>query len=133
MTSKARHRVWEMSACALVLVACVGSELEVPANHPGNPAANSGTIASSQALGKAFDLHVENTEPRVSSHTGHDHHTEETQASSPSPEASAPATPNQTKPDVATYVCPMHPEIVRKEPGKCPICGMKLVPKKEGK
>ena len=27
------------------------------------------------------------------------------------------------------YTCPMHPEIVRNEPGLCPICGMKLVEK----
>ena len=27
------------------------------------------------------------------------------------------------------YVCPMHPEIVRSEPGSCPICGMALEPK----
>lgn len=27
------------------------------------------------------------------------------------------------------YTCPMHPEIVRNEPGQCPICGMKLVEK----
>ena len=27
-----------------------------------------------------------------------------------------------------TYVCPMHPQIVRGEPGSCPICGMDLVP-----
>lgn len=26
------------------------------------------------------------------------------------------------------YTCPMHPEIRQDEPGKCPICGMKLVP-----
>ena len=26
-----------------------------------------------------------------------------------------------------TYVCPMHPQIVRNEPGSCPICGMALV------
>jgi len=26
------------------------------------------------------------------------------------------------------YVCPMHPEIVREEPGTCPICGMALEP-----
>jgi membrane fusion protein, copper/silver efflux system len=26
-----------------------------------------------------------------------------------------------------TYVCPMHPQIVRSEPGNCPICGMALV------
>jgi hypothetical protein len=25
------------------------------------------------------------------------------------------------------YTCPMHPEIQRDEPGKCPICGMDLV------
>lgn len=27
------------------------------------------------------------------------------------------------------YTCPMHPQIVRDAPGKCPICGMDLVPK----
>lgn len=26
-----------------------------------------------------------------------------------------------------TYVCPMHPQIVRNEPSSCPICGMDLV------
>ncbi len=26
-----------------------------------------------------------------------------------------------------TYICPMHPQIVRNEPGSCPICGMDLV------
>jgi len=24
------------------------------------------------------------------------------------------------------YICPMHPEIMSEEKGKCPICGMKL-------
>ncbi|MFC1593438.1 heavy metal translocating P-type ATPase [Candidatus Neomarinimicrobiota bacterium] len=28
-----------------------------------------------------------------------------------------------------TYTCPMHPEIVQKGPGDCPICGMALEPK----
>ena len=28
------------------------------------------------------------------------------------------------------YVCPMHPQIVRDEPGNCPICGMNLVAKR---
>jgi Cu+-exporting ATPase len=34
-------------------------------------------------------------------------------------------------PEVAKteYVCPMHPEIVRAEPGTCPICGMVLEPR----
>src|SRR5688572_10086354 len=26
------------------------------------------------------------------------------------------------------YTCPMHPHILRDEPGKCPLCGMKLEP-----
>lgn len=29
--------------------------------------------------------------------------------------------------DVLQYTCPMHPDIRQSEPGKCPICGMKLV------
>lgn len=49
------------------------------------------------------------------------------------------ATPSQQGSEVETalehaekhldpnYVCPMHPQIVRKEPGTCPICGMDLV------
>ena len=31
------------------------------------------------------------------------------------------------------YTCPMHPEIVRAEPGQCPKCGMTLVPIKKTK
>ena len=39
-----------------------------------------------------------------------------------------PASP--AAPSVKTeYVCPMHPEIVRAEPGACPICGMALEPR----
>lgn len=29
-----------------------------------------------------------------------------------------------------TYVCPMHPDVTSHEPGVCPKCNMKLVPKK---
>ena len=33
---------------------------------------------------------------------------------------------------VTEYTCPMHSEIVRREPGHCPKCGMPLVPRGEG-
>lgn len=35
----------------------------------------------------------------------------------------------ETSTNKQTYTCPMHPEVVSKEPGNCPKCGMKLVPK----
>jgi len=31
------------------------------------------------------------------------------------------------------YTCTMHPEVVTDHPGKCPKCGMKLVPVKQEK
>lgn len=37
---------------------------------------------------------------------------------------------NKNKDMAMTYTCPMHPEIIRSKPGKCPKCGMKLIEKK---
>src|SRR6516162_4396527 len=41
-----------------------------------------------------------------------------------SPQGRAPA----AAPGEVLWTCPMHPQIVRKEPGNCPICGMALEP-----
>lgn len=38
------------------------------------------------------------------------------------------ATPPGSARDLRDYTCPMHPEIVQKGPGSCPICGMALEP-----
>jgi Cu(I)/Ag(I) efflux system membrane fusion protein len=38
---------------------------------------------------------------------------------------------HKEQPVKVLYTCPMHPEIIREQPGNCPICGMTLV-KKEG-
>jgi hypothetical protein len=40
----------------------------------------------------------------------------------------------QSKPvkqKVVNYTCPMHPEVIKDKPGKCPKCGMELVEKKD--
>lgn len=37
--------------------------------------------------------------------------------------------PVPAKSDATEYICPMHPEVVRNEPGSCPICGMALEPR----
>jgi len=42
--------------------------------------------------------------------------------------ASAP--PAKAEQGKVTYTCPMHPEVTSDKPGKCPQCGMNLVPKK---
>lgn len=41
------------------------------------------------------------------------------------------APPAETKevPELQQYTCAMHPEIVRNQPGDCPICGMTLIKK----
>ena len=46
-------------------------------------------------------------------------------APTPAAGGSAPASPAGAE---ALWTCPMHPQIVRKEPGSCPICGMALEP-----
>lgn len=36
--------------------------------------------------------------------------------------------PEGVDPNEITYICPMHPEVIQKGPGTCPICGMALEP-----
>ena len=95
-------RTVTLPVAALALIACVETALDTSAGHPANPSANPGPATKAPAaLSSGFDPFV-----------------------AFSAESAAPAG------DVAVYTCPMHPEIVRDAPGNCPICGMKLVPKK---
>lgn len=41
------------------------------------------------------------------------------------------AVKEEEHPTHAVYTCPMHPQIIRDEPGNCPICGMTLVKKEQ--
>ena len=56
-------------------------------------------------------------------------------AAPPAPSETPPkpeATPDAGVPNKASatlYTCPMHPEVISDKPGRCPKCGMNLVPK----
>jgi hypothetical protein len=50
---------------------------------------------------------------------GHDHPT-----TGKGHEGHGPAT------GLSAYACPMHPDVVSSEPGKCPRCGMNLTERK---
>jgi rubrerythrin len=43
----------------------------------------------------------------------------------------SPATDTTDTKDKTVYTCPMHPEVRQDRPGKCPKCGMTLVPEKK--
>ena len=45
------------------------------------------------------------------------------------PESFLQARPAAAKPDEREYTCPMHPEVLQRGPGACPLCGMALEPR----
>ena len=47
----------------------------------------------------------------------------------PAAYSKADATPHTVQAAAGIYTCPMHPEVVRNEPGSCPKCGMALEPR----
>jgi Cu+-exporting ATPase len=54
-------------------------------------------------------------------------HTKETSDTDSCPNGSCNINPSLINRNVQ-YTCPMHPEIIKDEPGNCPICGMSLEP-----
>jgi hypothetical protein len=135
---------WFTAALALAVLACASTELEAGPRHPASPNAESAPLPR---VGDMLDEKAAGTTPPASSsaapNVGHAAHGPSPTGAAP--EAGAPAAeptpardraahdaPNpsdDTRPQATQWTCPMHPEVVRSEPGKCPICGMKLVPR----
>lgn len=88
---------------------CTSTELSLPSTHPGNPGAPTGQVAFASPLQATRGVTESSSTPEQAAPQEHSHE------------------------HATTYTCPMHPEIIRDKPGNCPICGMKLVPKKESK
>jgi Cu2+-exporting ATPase len=63
-------------------------------------------------------LHHHHEENKKGEHSGHELHNK-------------PVEEKGTTPGFQKYTCPMHPQIVQDGPGKCPLCGMTLVPLKK--
>jgi hypothetical protein len=89
---------------ALVATACVSTRFEPGSDHPANAKAETAPLSPPQTI----------------------------LASAPASESepsAAPGAHDDAAPQADTYTCPMHPQVVKNAPGKCPICGMNLVKK----
>jgi hypothetical protein len=111
MQRPAHLSTWLVPSLLALTTACVSAELEVPTNHPGHPAARAGKTPKTTTLGSVQAP----PKPATIQHAPHSEHSE-----------------HKGHGEQATHVCSMHPEVVSKGPGQCPICGMKLEPRKAG-
>src|SRR5690349_10533501 len=92
---------------ALLATACVSTRLDPGTDHPANAGAE----------------------------TAPPPHHENIFASAPANQPAGTSPPadvhDHAAPMADTYTCPMHPQVVKNAPGKCPICGMNLVKKEK--
>ncbi len=96
-------------------------------DHPASPGAAEASYNPSRVL-EQEPQDAARTRPQEGS--GHDVHGGA--GHSHDRGAGAAASQPQLSPDSdLPYLCPMHPDVVRKKAGNCPRCGMKLVRKKE--
>lgn len=130
---------------------CASSQMPSDPQHPASPDAPQAPLAP---VGEAL---AEPAEPHMTGATSTDAHSHESggaseaahtatpdgshdashvghsgsvpaSATGPHPGHGAPASATREDKEAQRWTCPMHPEVLQSEPGKCPKCGMKLVP-----
>jgi hypothetical protein len=111
MKNTTKHSV--LCGLLVAFAGCVGPVeiAPLPYAHPANPAAPAGSLPPLATGLDADEKSAGGTEHEMSGHR-------------------AP-TAGETKP-TGKYQCPMHAEVRSDEPGRCPVCGMKLVERKDG-
>lgn len=129
-------------ACLVALPACTSPQLDTGPNHPASSEAVAAPLTPvGSALEKTFEPQAAATPAGAAAPAGaapggaeHQHGAAASGAApAPAPAAHAehrhePAAEKKAPPAATEWTCPMHPEIIRNEPGSCPICGMKLKP-----
>lgn len=103
------------TSVAFHLFGCSSSQLPSSSQHPASPDAQQAPLPP---VGQALS---EPAEPETMAASSPDEHAHEGGTSTVAPAA-------QADQEAKSWTCPMHPEVVQAEPGKCPKCGMKLVP-----
>jgi hypothetical protein len=108
-------RISSLLPLAALAAACASQPAPRPvALDPSNPAAPESPPLSLSSItaGPTLPEQAVETPPAAEPPPGHQHATEQTE-----------------KPATRDYTCPMHPEVSSPKPGRCPKCGMKLVPR----
>lgn len=110
---------------AVALAAAVGCAPihppEPSADHPASPQATQAEDAQLSDVLVVDERNLPQTPPEM--HRGmmhHGHGQMNREMSGPNPSGADKA---------VRYTCAMHPEVVTERPGKCPKCGMQLIPK----
>lgn len=119
-------KVFVLLASGIAILGCAHTvPIAVEPDHPAHPEAPAAVVvAPTTTLSIAAPAKPQRDEVAGGGvQHQHNHHT-----AASSPPATAPSAQVEQK---ITYVCPMHPQIVAEQPGRCPDCNMKLV-KKEG-
>jgi len=139
-------RVRAATVCVLVLIPGMwgcASEFGVPEaglSHAANPDAAQAPLAPESDTLRIDAANLPNPRPPAHGQTTMHHEMPpETGAQSHTMEPGVhdggslppPVPPPASQPRL--YTCPMHPEVVTKEPGRCPKCGITLIPREAKK